>query len=165
MAIRSRPVAAVRLVSAAPVSVRIERMPIPQDVRKKPTDVKVRVSTGEGVDVTWSDGHTSHYPFPYLRDLCPCALCNDERDKKARMGASPVASIELPMFKPRVTAKSAQAMGNYALQISFSDGHATGIYSFEHLREICPCEACGRDFRDAKSSQPEADAAPVRTKP
>jgi DUF971 family protein len=139
-------------------------MPIPQDVRKKPTDVKVRVSTGEGVDVVWSDGHTSHYPFPYLRDLCPCALCNDERDKKARMGTSPAASIELPMFKPRVTAKSAQAMGNYALQIAFSDGHATGIYSFEHLREICPCEACGRDFRDAQPSQPEANAAPARTK-
>ncbi len=81
------------------------------------------------------------------------------------MGTSPAASIELPMFKPRVTAKSAQAMGNYALQISFSDGHATGIYSFEHLREICPCEACGRDFRDVQSSQPEAGAAPVRTKP
>ena len=139
-------------------------MPIPQDVRKKPTDVKVRVSTGEGVDVVWSDGHTSHYPFPYLRDLCPCALCNDEREKKARMGTSPVASIELPMFKPRVTAKSAQAMGNYALQITFSDGHATGIYSFEHLREICPCEACGRDFRDAQPSQPEAGTAPARTK-
>jgi DUF971 family protein len=139
-------------------------MPIPQDVRKKPTDVKVRVSTGEGVDITWSDGHTSHYPFPYLRDLCPCALCKDERDKKVRMGTSPAASIELPMYKPRVTAKTAQAMGNYALQITFSDGHATGIYSFEHLREICPCEACGRDFRDAQSSQPGANAAPARTK-
>jgi DUF971 family protein len=140
-------------------------MPIPQDVRKKPIDVKVRVSTGEGVDVTWSDGHTSHYPFPYLRDLCPCALCNDEREKKSRLAASPAASIELPMFKPRVTAKSAQAMGNYALQITFSDGHATGIYSFEHLREICPCEACSKDFRDAGPSQPEGNAAPVRTKP
>jgi len=139
-------------------------MPIPQDVRKKPTDVKVRVSTGEGVDVVWSDEHASHYPFPYLRDLCPCALCNDEREKKARMGTSPVASIELPMFKPRVTAKSAQAMGNYALQITFSDGHATGIYSFEHLREICPCEACGKDFRSAEPSQPEGNAAPERAK-
>ena len=91
-----------------------------------------------------------------------CAMMN--AIKKARMGTSPVASIELPMFKPRVTAKSAQAMGNYALQITFSDGHATGIYSFEHLREICPCEACGRDFRDAQPSQPEAGTAPARTK-
>jgi DUF971 family protein len=123
-------------------------MPIPIDVRKKPMDVKVRVSTGEGVEITWSDGHVSRYPFSYLRDLCPCALCNDEREKNARMktaGGTPAAV--LPMFKPRVTAKGANAVGNYALQIQFSDGHTTGIYSYEHLREICPCEECGREFR------------------
>src|SRR5215470_7926902 len=104
-------------------------MPLPIDVRKKPIDVKVRVSTGEGVEITWSDGHVSRYPFPYLRDLCPCALCNDEREKDARMkaaGATP--SAVPPMFKPRVTAKSANAVGNYALQIHLSDGHTTGIY-------------------------------------
>ena len=38
-------------------------MPIPHDVRKKPMDVKVRVTTGEGVDVTWSDGHANHFDF------------------------------------------------------------------------------------------------------
>jgi DUF971 family protein len=123
-------------------------MPIPMDARKKPMDVKVHVTTGEGVEVAWSDGHLSRYAFQYLRDLCPCALCNDEREKKARMG-SPAAGAVLPMFKPRVTAKGASAVGNYAIQIQFSDGHATGIYSYEHLREICPCEACSRDFRTA----------------
>jgi DUF971 family protein len=125
-------------------------MPIPQDSRKKPTDVKVRVSTGQGVEITWSDAHTSRYDFPYLREHCPCALCNDEREKKARIGTSPggssAPSAVLPMFKPRVTAKSATAVGNYAIQIEFSDSHATGIYTFEHLREICPCEACAREF-------------------
>jgi DUF971 family protein len=139
-------------------------MPIPQDVRKKPIDIKVRVSTGEGVEIAWSDGHTSRYPFAYLRDLCPCALCNDEREKKAQLSAappspSPAGSFEFPMFKPRVTAKAASAMGNYAVQITFSDGHATGIYSFEHLREICPCEACGRDFRNVKAESTEGTAA------
>jgi DUF971 family protein len=128
-------------------------MPIPHDSRKKPVDVKVRVSTGQGVEVTWSDGHTSHYDFPYLRERCPCALCNDEREKKARIGTSQGGSNSLssvlPMFKPRVTAKSATAVGNYAVQIEFSDSHATGIYSFEHLREICPCEACVREFGPA----------------
>jgi DUF971 family protein len=118
------------------------------DLRKKPMDVKVHVTTGEGVEVTWSDGHLSRYPFPYLRDLCPCALCNDEREKSARVGSSTGGAV-LPMFKPRVTAKGANAVGNYAIQIQFSDGHATGIYSYEHLREICPCQACSRDFRTA----------------
>ncbi|HXZ13902.1 MAG TPA: DUF971 domain-containing protein [Candidatus Sulfotelmatobacter sp.] len=123
-------------------------MPIPIDVRKKPIDVKVRVSTGEGVEIAWSDGHVSRYPFDYLRDLCPCALCNDEREKNARLKASGGSTAAvLPMFKPKVKAKSASAVGNYAIQIQFTDGHSTGIYSYEHLREICPCEACGKEFR------------------
>jgi DUF971 family protein len=122
-------------------------MPIEQDVRKKPISVKVHVSTGEGVEVTWADMHTSRYDFAYLRDHCPCALCNDEREKKVKTGSATAAV--LPMFKPRVTAKSANAVGNYAIQIQFSDSHATGIFSFEHLREICPCEVCAREFRAA----------------
>ncbi len=122
-------------------------MPLPIDARKKPTDVKVYVTTGEGVAVTWSDGHASRYTFPYLRDHCPCATCNDEREKKAH--EPPGAANPLPMFKPRVTAKSATSVGNYAIQIQFSDGHATGIYSFGVLREMCPCEACATEFRSA----------------
>jgi DUF971 family protein len=126
-------------------------MPIPLDTRKRPISVQVNVSTGAGVDITWSDGHTSHYDFAYLRDRCPCALCNDERQKKKGLAGATgfSAGAALPMFKPKATARSATAVGNYAIQIVFSDGHSTGIYSFEHLREICPCEACRREFHTA----------------
>ncbi len=124
-------------------------MPLPRDPRKKPTGVKVHVTTGEGVDVDWSDGHASHYDFPYLRDHCPCATCNDERERKAQEKAKGIKTDLLPMYKPKVKAKAAAAVGNYAIQIEFSDGHATGIYSFECLREMCPCEACAREFRGA----------------
>jgi DUF971 family protein len=122
-------------------------MPLPIDPRKKPTDVKVFVTTGEGVAITWSDGHASRYTFPYLRDQCPCATCRDDREKKAE--EKPGDADLLPMFKPRVTAKSATSVGNYAIQIQFSDGHSTGIYSFDALREMCPCEACAKEFRHA----------------
>jgi DUF971 family protein len=127
-------------------------MPIPLDERKKPADIKVRVSTGAGVDIVWADQHTSHYDFVYLREQCPCALCDDERRKKEGMaahagsGAGGTGAV-LPMFKPRPTARAAKAVGNYALQIDFSDGHATGIYSYDYLRTICPCEECGKAFR------------------
>ena len=124
-------------------------MPLPIDTRKKPTDVKVHVSSGAGVDITWADGHASHYDFVYLRDNCPCALCNDERMKKGTpkgsLGAP--ASAVLPMFKPKAKARGAHAMGHYAIQIDFTDGHATGIYSFDYLRTICPCQDCAREFR------------------
>jgi DUF971 family protein len=143
-------------------------MPAPQDPRKKPTGVKIHVSTGAGVDITWADGHASHYEFPYLRDACPCATCNDEREKKAAAeskessagAASAASSIPLlttssvfPMFKPKAKAQSAASVGNYAIQIHFSDGHNTGIYSYEQLRMICPCADCGAAFRGSGAQQ------------
>jgi DUF971 family protein len=127
-------------------------MPIPIDERRKPASVKAHVSSGAGVDITWSDTHVSHYDFAYLREQCPCAMCNDERQKKndAQPSATPpLSSPLLPMFKPKLTARAAHAVGNYALQIDFTDGHATGIYSFDYLRTICPCEACAREYRSA----------------
>jgi DUF971 family protein len=137
-------------------------MPIPIDARRKPASVKIHVSSGAGVDIVWSDGHASHYDFAYLREQCPCAMCNDERQKKAEsqqkderlkkanaagsMGPA-LSSPLLPMYKPRLAAKSAHAVGNYALQIDFNDGHVAGIFSFDLLRTICPCEACAREYR------------------
>jgi len=132
-------------------------MPIPIDERRKPAKVKVHVSTGAGIDITWSDGHASHYDFAYLREQCPCAMCNDERMKKAAKGpqAAPVLSnTALPMFKPRLTAKSAHSVGNYALHIDFNDGHTSGIFSFDFLRTVCPCEVCAREYRTGTDSLP-----------
>ena len=125
-------------------------MPIPIDSRKKPATVKVHVTTGAGVDIVWSDGHASHYDFPYLRDECPCATCNDERIRKsAGAGARPVLTAALPMYKPKARAQAATTVGNYANQITFTDGHATGIFSYDHLRSICPCADCAKAFRAA----------------
>jgi DUF971 family protein len=120
-------------------------MPLPIDQRCKPASVKIHVSSGAGVDINWADGHSSHFDFAYLRDECPCATCNDERIKKAELGEASTAfasSPMLPMFKPKARAQSANAVGQYAIQISFSDGHSTGIYSYDHLRSICPCAEC-----------------------
>jgi DUF971 family protein len=133
-------------------------MPIPIDQRKKPTAVKIHVKTGAGVDITWADGHSSHYDFTYLRDQCPCATCNDERGKKEAMPVSTtnlLSSPLLPMYKPKPRAQAATQVGNYAVQISFTDGHSTGIFSYDYLRTLCPCEECGRAFRESpeKSQQ------------
>lgn len=130
-------------------------MPIPLDTRKKPAAVKIHVSTGAGVDITWSDGHSSHYDFIYLREKCPCATCDDARGKKAAApfatspAPSPLPGLgpSLPMYKPAPKAISAHSVGHYAIRFDFSDGHSTGIYSFGYLREICPCDSCSLEFR------------------
>ncbi|HKF25358.1 MAG TPA: DUF971 domain-containing protein [Candidatus Acidoferrum sp.] len=120
-------------------------MPVSADPRRKPASVKIHVSSGAGVDIVWADGHSSHFDFLFLRDHCPCATCNDERAKKESLAeASPAfaSSPALPMFKAKPRAQSAQAVGQYAIQISFSDGHSTGIYSYDLLRSLCPCPDC-----------------------
>jgi len=123
-------------------------MSTPIDQRRKPASVKIHVSSGAGVDIGWADGHASHFDFVYLRDHCPCATCNDERVKKDSMAESSpgfASSTALPMFKPKPKAQSAQSVGQYAIQISFSDGHSTGIYSYDLLRSICPCSECAAE--------------------
>jgi DUF971 family protein len=132
--------------------------PSPIDVRKKPTDVKVHVTSRAGVDIIWADGHESHYDFAYLREQCPCAICDDLRQKKDQQKnqdlptpAPNLHSAELPMFKPRPGARAAKTVGHYALQIDFTDGHSAGIFSYDYLRTICPCPQCASSFRSAAS--------------
>lgn len=129
-------------------------MPATLDPRKKATDVKVQVSTGAGVDIVWADGHRSHYDFAYLREQCPCATCDEQRRKKeaAPFQASGTSASVLPMYKPRMGARAAKSLGHYALQIEFTDGHSTGIYSYDHLRTICTCEECAQNFRSGVHS-------------
>ncbi|MGC2766656.1 MAG: DUF971 domain-containing protein, partial [Candidatus Acidiferrum sp.] len=98
----------------------------------------------------WADGHSSHFDFAFLRDNCPCATCNDEREKKESHPAEKFpASPLLPMYKPKLRAQAATQVGNYAIQISFNDGHSTGIFSYAYLRTLCSCEECAKAFRGA----------------
>ncbi len=83
----------------------------------------------------WDDGHESAYSWDYLRSWCPCAMCQ---------GHAPVARYldrhdeELVHVEP---------VGNYALGLTWADGHSTGIYSFRMLRTLCPCDTCGGERR------------------
>jgi DUF971 family protein len=109
-----------------------------------PKSVKVNISTGTGVDIEWGDGHVSHYGFVFLRDACPCAMCEEERAKVGRQrGEAPrLAPGALPMFKPAAKPVSAEGIGKYAIKFKWNDDHDLGIYSWKFLREVCPCAEC-----------------------
>ncbi len=97
-----------------------------------PTLVK-RVSPIQ-TDITWNDGHFSSYPSWYLRENCMCAACVEEFSGERKVGHGNIpATIERLSVSP---------VGNYALQFGWSDGHETGIYTFEYLRGLCPCPHC-----------------------
>jgi DUF971 family protein len=109
-----------------------------------PKSVKVNLTKGTGVDIEWKDGHLSHYGFVFLRDACPCALCQEERGRTGRKPGDPpkTAPGSLPLFKETAKPVSAEGVGKYAIKFNWNDGHALGIYSWNFLREVCPCEPC-----------------------
>jgi ATP-binding protein involved in chromosome partitioning len=78
--------------------------------------------------ILWTDGSESAYPYDFLRNHCPCALCVDEWTGKRRS-----LILLLPSnFRPM----KIDPVGNYAIQIGWSDGHNSGIYSFRYLKEL-----------------------------
>jgi len=91
------------------------------------------------LDVTWGDGHNSEFPLKYLRANCPCATCRTEREEARK---NPFRMIPPGQRPPSVAVSNIEGVGQYGLKFVWNDGHSTGIYTLEHLRELCPCEAC-----------------------
>ncbi len=103
----------------------------------------IAVSKSKGIKIDWKDGHASDYPLGFLRDECPCATCTGAHGTEPqRTSYSKPAASPFQMFTPALRIDSIEAVGNYAVRISWSDGHSTGIYSWEHFRRICPCADC-----------------------
>jgi DUF971 family protein len=117
--------------------------PLPRDA-VLPRKVRVLVTEGKGLEIEWSDGHRSAWSFAWLRYACPCATCIDEREKQGRKAGEAMskAAALLPMYTPPAKPASAHAVGRYALQFNWLDGHSAGIYSFDYLRRHCLCSEC-----------------------
>ena len=99
-------------------------MPVPRNIDVHP----------EGFYITWDDGHASVYPSRYLRLQCGCAECVGEWTGERLIYEEMVAAD--------IRAVSVLPVGNYAIQITWTDNHSTGIYPFERLRQICQCPQC-----------------------
>jgi DUF971 family protein len=81
--------------------------------------------------LAWADGALQTVTLAELRRLCPCALCDDQRAQRA---ANPLTVLSGPA--PSAELVGVEPVGGYALRFVWTDGHTSGIYSFEHLREI-----------------------------
>ncbi len=102
-------------------------------IQSKASDAKkIPIAFGEPgkerVEITWNDGVKISYSARELRYLCPCAGCVDENTGERR-------------FKPEwipagTTAQSFHPVGRYAVQIVWSDGHNTGLYGYDFLRNV-----------------------------
>ena len=85
--------------------------------------------------ITWAADHRATYPARYLRLRCRCAQCQEEMTGRPLLDP---ASVPEDIKADRVV-----LVGAYAMRIDWSDGHDTGIYTFEYLKQICPCSSCG----------------------
>jgi DUF971 family protein len=115
----------------------------------------IAVSKSKGIEIDWKDGHHSSFGVEYLRDWCPCAQCTGAHgtEPREKTTSKPAAAANpFQMYKPKNKMVGIEPIGNYAIRITWNDGHATGIYSFDHLRSICPCETC-RAAREATASK------------
>ena len=105
----------------------------------------IAISKSKGIQIDWKDGHHSHYPLAYLRDQCPCASCtgaHGTEPQKSNYSTPVQPGNPFQMYKPVLKMLSVEPMGHYAIHIGWNDGHTTGIYSYDYLRKICPCEQC-----------------------
>ena len=91
---------------------------------RKPVEVKNDRENGRLL-IKWDDGSRLEYALDDLRNACPCAGCR---------GHSP-GEVEPPHAKG-VTITGIHEVGSYALRFDWSDGHATGIYTWGYLEEI-----------------------------
>lgn len=104
-----------------------------------PAPTHLHLDRERGLEVAWPDGSRSHYPIAHLRRMSPSA---DARHLREQLASNPLTVLPAggggggPL-----RAVGLELVGNYAVRIEFSDGHSTGIYSWEYLRRIDPAAA------------------------
>ncbi len=106
----------------------------------------MRQASETEIAIVWNDGHESIYPVRHLRLHCKCANCVEEMSGRPMLDPASVPADVKPI--------TVNPVGRYALHFAWSDGHTSGIYTFEHLRSICVCPACLAMRKAAASQNP-----------
>jgi DUF971 family protein len=98
----------------------------------RPTKLELR---GENrLHIEWSDGVKHEITLALLRSRCPCATCREQRSQPPKPSGG-LQVISMAEARP-LKVNGMRPVGNYAYSIAFSDGHDTGIYTLEFLREL-----------------------------
>ena len=94
---------------------------------------RIEIRDGDLV-VEWADGHMSEFEARYLRLNCGCAECVEEWSRRKLLDPAAVDAD--------LRAEDYLLVGQYAVQMLWSDAHFTGIYPFDLLRKLCRCDEC-----------------------
>jgi DUF971 family protein len=89
----------------------------------------IRALQGEQIlEVTWSDDRIDRFRYPQLRAECPCASCRDEWTGER--------ILKPDSIKPDLNLAAMTPIGTYAVQLTWNDGHSSGLYTWEYLRGL-----------------------------
>ena len=101
-----------------------------------PVPVKIsRLDNGHTIEIQWDNtGHVGRYDARALRLACACAECVEEMTGRPMLDPAKVPA--------NVYAASIKLVGAYAVHFSWADGHTSGIYPWERLLALCPCDDC-----------------------
>lgn len=95
----------------------------------RPTDIQ---QIGGELAIKWSDGREDFIPLGKLRRCCPCAGCKGETDILGNVYKNPEQELTAAAFQLVRMA----SVGGYAVRPVWADGHTTGIFSFEYLKQV-----------------------------
>jgi DUF971 family protein len=102
---------------------------IPTKIERKSDDLLL---------IEWNDGQSHELRVADLRDRCPCATCREKRTESEKQQASSMELLPVithaETLPPRILGM--KPVGNYAYNIHFGDGHDTGIFTFDFLRQL-----------------------------
>jgi DUF971 family protein len=91
--------------------------------------IQIRLMDQTKLLLEWDDNSTSSIPLNKLRKFCPCATCMTDRENQN--------NSFIPIFHSGQTRISRiNKIGNYAISITWEDGHNTGIYEFLFLKNL-----------------------------
>ena len=101
-----------------------------------PPPTSIRAITDQRVlEIGWPGGRVERLPFRFVRGRCPCAACVDEITGRRIVD---VADVSVDVHPVNVTFS-----GNYALKVQWSDGHDTGLFTWDYLQQLRPDELGG----------------------
>lgn len=102
-----------------------------------PSEIK---RENDGLHITWNNTDKKFLSSKVLRENCPCATCRFERGDTSH--AAPLTSKKKSLKiieatkDESLTIAMIEGLGNYAIKISYADGHDSGIYTFQYLFEL-----------------------------
>jgi DUF971 family protein len=99
----------------------------PNTMSDPPTNIRAHQAE-QILEITWPEGAVNRLPYHQVRSECPCAACRNEWTGERMLDPASIS--------PDLKLTGMENIGTYAVQFAWSDGHSSGIFTWETLRAL-----------------------------